>query len=420
MSSKSLAVEVNGLSKRYLISHQEKHKYLGDALLAKMKKPFAKPAKDEFWALRDVSFEVEQGDVLGVIGRNGAGKSTMLKILSQIAEPTEGEIRMHGRVGSLLEVGTGFHPELTGRENIFLNGTILGMRKREVERKFDEIVEFAEVSRFIDTPVKRYSSGMYVRLAFAVAANLTPEILIVDEVLAVGDAQFQAKCLGKMQDIAQGEGRTVLFVSHNMGAVKALCNKAALLRNGQLSFFGDVDRAIELYAENSSASSRIIERARILCPGITLDEITVNGSDATELAMGHGERTLDIKIRGKANTRLRARLNAVLYGGQHGTYFGHFAEELDTGESPVVEPGTFLWNARIELPVNMNEGLYGMTLNIDHYGVQTWIEIGSAFLIQYAGTTTARGETFKFQDYGFVILDGEVQRTPSLAQSSPS
>jgi len=186
------------------------------------------------WALKNVSFEVQQGEVLGIIGRNGAGKTTLLKILSRVTEPTKGEVKIRGRVGSLLEVGTGFHPELTGRENIFLNGAILGMRKEEIKKKFDEIVAFAEIEKFLDTPVKRYSSGMYVRLAFAVAAHLEPEILLVDEVLAVGDAQFQRKCLGKMGEVAKG-GRTVLFVSHNMGAIEQLCSSAILLKNGKIA-----------------------------------------------------------------------------------------------------------------------------------------------------------------------------------------
>src|SRR5438034_6175906 len=198
----------------------------------------ALPREEEFWALKDVSFEVKQGEVVGIIGRNGAGKSTLLKILSRITEPTEGRVRIKGRVASLLEVGTGFHPELTGRENIFLNGAILGMTRVEIKTKFDEIVAFAETEKFLDTPVKRYSSGMYVRLAFAVAAHLEPDILIVDEVLAVGDAQFQQKCLGKMQIVALDEGRTVLFVSHNMGAIRNLCSTVELLADGRIEMRG--------------------------------------------------------------------------------------------------------------------------------------------------------------------------------------
>lgn len=216
---------------------------------------------DYVWSLRDVSFEIERGDAIGIIGKNGAGKSTLLKILSQITTPTSGLIKIKGRIASLLEVGTGFHPELTGRENIYLNGAILGMTKREISRKFDEIVDFAGVERYIDTPVKRYSSGMYVRLAFGVAAHLEPEILIVDEVLAVGDAEFQKKALGKMQDVSKGEGRTVLFVSHNMAAVKNLCQKGILLKNGQVASMGKVENVLSDYLrtekfENISLSER--------------------------------------------------------------------------------------------------------------------------------------------------------------------
>ncbi len=210
---------------------------------------------DMFWALRDVSFDVHQGEVVGIIGRNGAGKSTLLKVLSRITEPTAGRAVLRGRVASLLEVGTGFHPELTGRENIYLNGSILGMKKLEIDRKFDEIVAFAEVEKFLDTPVKRYSSGMYVRLAFAVAAHLEPEILIVDEVLAVGDAQFQRKCLGKMHDVAERDGRTVLFVSHNLGAIRSLCASCMNIEQGRIVNSGDVDDVITTYLEGNNDGS---------------------------------------------------------------------------------------------------------------------------------------------------------------------
>ncbi len=209
--------------------------------------------KDTFWALRDINLDIEHGDVVGIIGRNGAGKSTLLKILSKITTPTTGFARINGRVGSLLEVGTGFHPELTGRENIYLNGSILGMRKNEIQKKFDEIVAFAEVEQFLDTPIKRYSSGMNVRLAFAVAAHLEPEILIVDEVLAVGDAAFQKKCLGKMEDVSK-QGRTVLFVSHNMGAVRNLCPKSILLNSGEVEMLGDTNDVIDCYFKNMQVS----------------------------------------------------------------------------------------------------------------------------------------------------------------------
>lgn len=252
-------IRVENLGKKYIIGHQKRERYtaLRDVLAdgaksfgRQMLKPFGKrmpnPAFEEFWALKDVSFEIKQGDRVGVIGRNGAGKSTLLKILSRITEPTNGRISIKGRVASLLEVGTGFHPELTGRENIYLNGAILGMSKAEIQRKFDEIVAFAEVEKFLDTPVKRYSSGMYVRLAFAVAAHLEPEILIVDEVLAVGDAEFQKKCLGKMEDVGK-EGRTVLFVSHNMATINALCEEVIWLSHGHVEMEGKAEQITSKY-----------------------------------------------------------------------------------------------------------------------------------------------------------------------------
>ena len=219
-----------------------------------------KGTSDVVLSLNNLSFDIQEGDAVGIIGRNGAGKSTLLKLLSRVTSPTSGTIKVKGRIASLLEVGTGFHPELTGRENIFLNGAILGMRKREIARKFDQIVDFAGVERYIDTPVKRYSSGMYVRLAFAVAAHLESEILIVDEVLAVGDAEFQKKCIGKMSDVSKGEGRTVLFVSHNMGSIKALCSNVVILQNGSLNFQGDIDTGIQRYVSiNAKSPSSIYQ-----------------------------------------------------------------------------------------------------------------------------------------------------------------
>jgi ABC-type polysaccharide/polyol phosphate transport system ATPase subunit len=271
-------ITVENLSKRYLLGHRTgewgRYHYTLRDVIGREARNFTRKAIDvfrgrqvvqgdeveEFWALKNVSFEVKKGDVVGIIGRNGAGKSTLLKILSRITEPTEGQVVLRGRVASLLEVGTGFHPELTGRENIFLNGAILGMTQREICKKFDEIVAFADVERFLDTPVKRYSSGMYVRLAFAVAAHLEPEILVVDEVLAVGDHEFQKKCLGKMHDVASREGRTVLFVSHNLAAISELATRAVLLNAGAIDVDGDVPRAISAYLSNASKNA-IYERS---------------------------------------------------------------------------------------------------------------------------------------------------------------
>jgi lipopolysaccharide transport system ATP-binding protein len=252
-SKNDVAISVRGLSKAYTITHNAaQHTTAAEALVHRLRRPFRRQEKETFWALKDVSFDIPRGEVVGVIGRNGAGKSTLLKILSRITEPTSGTALLRGRVGSLLEVGTGFHPELTGRENIYMNGAILGMRRREIRRQFDAIVEFAEVERFLDTPVKRYSSGMYVRLAFAVAAHLNPEILIVDEVLAVGDAEFQKRCLGKMKDVAQNQDRTVLFVSHNMAVVRQLCKTCLLLDKGNVAQQGSSEDLTSEYLQGKT------------------------------------------------------------------------------------------------------------------------------------------------------------------------
>lgn len=252
-------IEVKNLSKEYRIGMDRTYKRFTESFTNAVRHPIRTlrgltEPKDTFWALKDINFEVERGEVLGIIGRNGAGKSTLLKILSRITYPTEGEIVMRGRVGSLLEVGTGFHPELTGRENIYFNGAILGMKKREIEEKFDEIVKFSGVEKFLDTPVKRYSSGMQVRLAFSVAAHLDPEILLVDEVLAVGDAEFQKKCLGKMGEVAS-EGRTVLFVSHNLGAIQGLCSRVIVLNSGRALGSYSTSRGIEIYLNSVQKSA---------------------------------------------------------------------------------------------------------------------------------------------------------------------
>jgi lipopolysaccharide transport system ATP-binding protein len=259
-----IAIHVENLGKRYLIGQREQYKTLRDAIVRAAYSPFrflkrglkTSSNKEYFWALKDVSFDISQGDVLGIIGRNGAGKSTLLKILSRITMPTSGLVELYGRVGSLLEVGTGFHSELTGRENIYLSGCILGMKRREIEEKFEEIVKFSEIEKFLDTPVKRYSSGMYVRLAFAVAAHLDPEILLVDEVLAVGDTEFQKKCLGKMGSVAN-EGRTVVFVSHAMASVQSLCTKGLVLKEGRIDFKGDIEDAISHYTSSAYSTDPV-------------------------------------------------------------------------------------------------------------------------------------------------------------------
>ncbi|HWN95438.1 MAG TPA: ABC transporter ATP-binding protein [Methylomirabilota bacterium] len=325
-----VVIRVENLGKQYRIRHQQAERYtaLRDVIAQKCAAPFralfrrngsplrldrgevsnshslsthnSQPASEDFWALKDVSFDVKRGEVVGIIGRNGAGKSTLLKILSRITEPTEGRVRIKGRVASLLEVGTGFHPELTGRENIFLNGAILGMNRAEIVRKFDEIVTFAEVERFLDTPVKRYSSGMYVRLAFAVAAHLEPEILVVDEVLAVGDSEFQRKCMGKMKDVAANSGRTVLFVSHNLAAVAQLCSQALLISSGRLITAGPSEQVIRLYLTNSKENNDPIRWNRDGSGAVRLSGIQAlrcDGITATTFEMGE---SLTLRLDGLA------------------------------------------------------------------------------------------------------------------------
>lgn len=313
-------ITVENVGKRYVLDHQARGGYrkFSDTLIEAAKTPFrllraAGSARltgrsEEFWALKDVSFEIKQGEVVGIIGRNGAGKSTLLKILSRITEPTTGRITLYGRVASLLEVGTGFHPELTGRENIYLNGAILGMTRLEIKAKFDEIVAFAEIERFLDTPVKRYSSGMYVRLAFAVAAHLEPEILVVDEVLAVGDAQFQKKCLGKMQDVAKG-GRTVLFVSHNMAAVQALCSRVIVMKQGTPVFDGPTLLGTQKYLASSSGGATVTRAAKASGePTITFASLATTGTQAEPEI----ETTLTITTSRPCTVSLELRLHDQL------------------------------------------------------------------------------------------------------------
>ena len=327
-----VAIAAENLSKRYVIKHtvgrEGRSRYaalrdvMGAELLNIARKGIAIARRrnaprngkiEEFWALKDVNFEVRRGEVLGIIGRNGAGKSTLLKILSRITEPTKGRIQLRGRVGSLLEVGTGFHPELTGRENIFLNGAILGMTRREITKKFDEIVAFAGVERFLDTPVKHYSSGMYVRLAFAVAAHLEPDILVVDEVLAVGDAQFQQKCLGKINEVSRREGRTVLFVSHNMGVIQKLCPTSIWLDRGSIRQYGSTDTVIRSYLSQGTLNrDRIVELERLPRPRFGGNEFRLIAVEwLCDLPLRYGE---EVKARILFQTRTPVENVAIWLG----------------------------------------------------------------------------------------------------------
>ncbi len=324
---------VENLSKKYLIGHQRQELYtnLHDVIaqgvsrsLKKLAHPFSKakddPAHEEFWALKDVSFDIQQGDRVGIIGRNGAGKSTLLKILSRITEPTSGKVSIRGRVASLLEVGTGFHPELTGRENIYLNGAILGMSKADIKKKFDKIIAFAEVERFLDTPVKRYSSGMYVRLAFAVAAHLEPDIMIIDEVLAVGDAQFQKKCLGKMEEVG-ADGRTVLFVSHSLPMVSSLCTKAILLDAGQVVKAGAASDVVSFYTKGDSGAEINFQSRKIGDEYAQLLSVSIldpSGVAVTQIIINQEVRVaVTFEVLQDSERELLPRLDFMMDGGRY-------------------------------------------------------------------------------------------------------
>jgi lipopolysaccharide transport system ATP-binding protein len=398
------AINVENLGKRYRIgAAQTKFKYgmlrdvIVDTATAPIrwaraltnKQPLLEEQPNYIWALNDVSFDVEEGKVLGIVGRNGAGKSTLLKVLSRVTEPTRGTVTVRGRVGSLLEVGTGFHPELTGRENIYLNGAILGMKRAEIESKFDEIVAFSEVEQFIDTPVKRYSSGMYLRLAFAVAAHLEPEILVVDEVLAVGDAEFQKKCLGKMGDVAQ-QGRTVLFVSHNMSAILRLTEEAIVLDKGHLIMRGPTQQAVDFYLSSGQAQAgeRIWEA----------DEVPPIAAPFRPIAM----RLKDQK--GKVVDTVRSTepvtidcLDAPLTGLRFGFYLSTMRGEyiitsFDTDDEHKYEkfgarnPGHYV--SRCTLPADLfNEGRYSLGVNASSFGVRRYFqdEQALAFNVDISG-----------------------------------
>lgn len=306
--SKSYIIKHNGggyVSLRETITNKVQHTFQQTKKIATFNQIEKAPRKEEFWALQDINFEVQEGERIGIIGRNGAGKSTLLKLLSRITEPTNGRISTKGRIASLLEVGTGFHPELTGRENIYLNGALLGMHRAEIKKKFDEIVDFSEVEKFLDTPVKRYSSGMYVRLAFAVAAYLESEILVVDEVLAVGDLQFQKKCLGKMEDVSQSEGRTVLFVSHNMGTINQLCNKSILLKAGRISDMGQTADIVRQYMKSGTVNGQIDKNSVFgpLVPYIEFLHVSINGFTSNDIYISPSE-SIKIIIKGNCKSDL--------------------------------------------------------------------------------------------------------------------
>jgi lipopolysaccharide transport system ATP-binding protein len=370
---------------------------------------------DEVWALRGVSFEVKQGEILGIIGRNGAGKSTLLKIFSRVTSPTKGEVRIRGRTASLLEVGTGFHPELTGRENIFLNGAILGMTKAEIRTKLDEIVAFAEIETYVDTPVKRYSSGMYVRLAFAVAAHLDPEILIVDEVLAVGDRQFQQKCIGKMRDVSKG-GRTVLFVSHNMNAITALCSKVIVLKQGGVIFNGKVEESLQYYGASSSVSGSINLASKK--PGAYLQSLNIiqNGNSSSGILKADDEIDLVLNLKtSKPLSRIRL---AVAFTNMRGERVFAVGSWLGPGQMPVLRQNTTI-TIRFQMPPVI-PGRY--TLDIGFYDTETGVseEFYSPGAVEVAETNYLNMVEPVMPEIGQIFVRSEIFTTDSRILSSAS
>jgi lipopolysaccharide transport system ATP-binding protein len=407
-----VAIRAEGVGKRYELGERESYGTLRDTLARAVRTPMRKrggsPAR-EFWALHDVSFEVPKGEVLAVIGRNGAGKSTLLKILTRITYPTEGRIEIRGRVGSLLEVGTGFHPELTGRENVFLNGAVLGMRRAEIAEKFAEIVAFAEIDRFLDTPVKRYSSGMYVRLAFAVAAHLEPEVLLVDEVLAVGDAAFQRKCLGKLEEVTSG-GRTVLFVSHNMAAVQELCQRALLVDGGRVRSYGPTDEVVADYLEHAADPgdavfdlSEHLARAPQYEPAITRLAFTSDaGAPATSFAP---DDALVAELTIAPSKPLREPLVALSIADSFGRRITTVASYFQPGTLDTIEGVTRVRCRIPELRLGTGRYLVSVSVGDKYQGLLDSLEDVGAFDVTWSNYW-GNGESFH-PHYGPVLTSSD-------------
>ena len=359
------------------------------------------------WALKDINFSVEQGDVVGIIGKNGAGKSTLLKLLSRVTAPTVGEINICGRIASLLEVGTGFHPEMTGRENIYLNGAIMGMTKAEITRKLDEIVDFSGCERYIDTPVKRYSSGMKVRLGFAVAAHLEPEILVVDEVLAVGDAEFQKKAIGKMQDVSKGQGRTVLFVSHNMAAVRGLCQKGVVLSDGMIDFIGTIDEAVNHYMESSTPQA---EEQKLMTDYITncksflkINEIQINNTPYNSTSLAQGQEVLDVLIKGKTQEPMKCDIKLIIKK-LDGTPMACFMEGRYKGHLYDILSGEFAISRHIRLPKYMADGVYTIDMFLCEPNRQHFFQAPNCQTIRIEGFYDQYAHPIKLSKEGFIGL----------------
>lgn len=365
----------------------------------------SKGSSEYVWALRDIDFKVEQGDVVGIVGKNGAGKSTLLKLLSKVTVPTTGSIRARGRIASLLEVGTGFHQEMTGRENIYMNGAILGMTKQEITSKLDEIVTFSGCERYLDTPVKRYSSGMMVRLGFAVAAHLDPEILVVDEVLAVGDAEFQKKAIGKMQDISHGEGRTVLFVSHNMASIRQLCRTGVLLENGMMRMIGNIEEVVDTYMQDYiKIGTSLLDSISYQAKYIKLGKVLVNGSTQNHVLLTQQRHSLTLLIEGELTVAQYMAVEFQLYD-YNKLPLAFYSPSLYSGITPHYDKGNFVLETTFDLPESMNKGTYFGSIFVTDPNKVYHLQMLFAVQIEYEGTAMKTGHCFDYKNKGFLFLE---------------
>ena len=403
VSTQTLSHDLNRWWKTNILGKEDPYLKIGD-----VNDRATKGSSDYVWALKDINFKVEQGDVLGIIGKNGAGKSTLLKILSKVTAPSTGIIRAKGRIASLLEVGTGFHPEMTGRENIYMNGAIMGMTKAEITRKLDEIVDFSGVERYIDTPAKRYSSGMTVRLGFAIAAHLDPEILVVDEVLAVGDAEFQKKAIGKMQDVARGEGRTVLFVSHNMPAVQTLCTKGIILKNGMVSFSGGVHEAIKNYLDDSSYDTEQVNaQVKIINKALSITKLTINDLETNKIMFDYGENILKVGIEGEVEIPFNMSVEIMLYDDTE-TLVAMYSPTHLIGHTHNLKAGKYKIEENICFPSTLCNGDYYLSVRLSQMNIEHVAEINKLVkIIVNKNISPDTGVGFDKSYYGNFILNGK-------------
>ena len=421
---KNIAIEFDGVGKQYRLGlvgtgslQHDLNRWWQTAILRK-EDPYLKIGEindrskkgtsDYVWALKDISFKVEQGDVVGIIGKNGAGKSTLLKLLSHITAPSVGHIRYRGRIASLLEVGTGFHPEMTARQNIYMNGSIMGMTRHEITSKLDEIVDFAGIERYLDTPVKRFSSGMTVRLGFAVAAFLEPEILVVDEVLAVGDAEFQKKAIGKMKDVSSQGGRTVLFVSHNMAAVRSLCNHGIVLKNGMIDFMGTIDDSVDHYIQNVdiNKNDKITNHITYHKHTVNISKVIFNDSEYCVSMLSSEQLYVDVTIKGYVSEPIHTDL-MVIFKNKNQTPMATLADGHIKGRLLEIPEGEFSISKRIFLPKYVAKGSYYIDIYMHHPMIEYQLKIENGAELQIEGYQEGFGRAMILSEEGFLGLESE-------------